>query len=137
MFNLTRARMSTVGIGMALIAPALLLSTASAQASTTHVTRVGAECVINAGVTGSPNQKGTDYYTTTSCPTIKLVWAKGSGNFAGFFKQDGVWVEGSLKYQSCSGSCGVTLLTNVASGTEVTVNNKTANDGDDPIKVSV
>jgi hypothetical protein len=94
-------------------------------------------CVSKPEVTGSPTQAGSDFNKASDgCPNLTLISAKGSGHFAGFYKKNGVWIEGTAGYVACSGTCNKVLLTNVASGTEMTVNNKTAGDGGDPIQVS-
>jgi hypothetical protein len=122
---------------MAFIGSAMLFG-ASGSALAQTPARVG--CATGSGVTGSATQKGTDFTKQDdgkTCPNVILIWAQGSGHFAGFYKnQNGVWVEGNLRYLPCSGTCNKALLTNVKPGTEVTINNETAGDGDDPIQVS-
>jgi hypothetical protein len=132
------ARLGTAGVGIALLGPVLTLSAAgSAQAQVRAVTPATAGCATGSGVTGSATQKGTDYTKQDDgCPNFILNWAQGSGNFAGFYKQNGVWHEGTAGYLACSATCNRTLLTSVLPNTLLTVNNKTAGDGDDPIQVS-
>jgi hypothetical protein len=130
--------------GAALIAPSLMLAAPGiAHAQTKSAAIPAISCGAGTGIpgiTGSPNQRGTQFTKLSdNCVNFWLIYTSATGNYGGYYLQNGVWHLGASGWHHCIGgtNCNVALLTQVLVGTRLTVNNQTAGFGGRAITVGI